>query len=492
MDQYEAIVIGAGLGGLTAGAKLAKEGKQVLLIEQHNKVGGCATTFKRKGRTFEVGLHEMDGLKNKNDFKIKLFQELGVFDNVEFIQVPEFYRFKKGDIDIVVPHGITKAIETFTKAFPNEEKAIKTFFLDDLPVFSQGNMERIVKFAMTSVGDYLDDLTTNESLKFALTGNIGYYHDDPYSLSLIVFLGAQYSYFTGGGHFIKGGSQSLSDYLAKVITDNGGDVILNHLVTEILVEDDTAIGVKYSRKRSKANSNEEKESFGKVIIANAAIPNVVNKLLGDRMKDTEYLNMINSLELPCSLFSIYLSFSQPPSTVGSKHYSIFILSDKVNSLKEVISIEKSGDHSKKGFTFTDYSSIDSKLSEKGYIGVICGIDYLENWINLDEDEYKKKKEELIEIYLDRFDEVFPGIKGIIDYAELGTARTMVSYTQNPAGSAYGFAQTVPQVNPQLRAQIRNIPVKNLFFASAWASSGGFSGAISTGNKCANKILKDYL
>ena len=142
MDQYDAIVIGAGLGGLTAGAKLAKEEKKVLLIEQHNKVGGCATTFKRKGRTFEVGLHEMDGLNNSNDFKIKLFQELGVFDNVEFVQVPEFYRFKKGDFDLVVPHDIPLAIETFTKAFPAEKKVIKTFFLDDLPVFSQGNMEK--------------------------------------------------------------------------------------------------------------------------------------------------------------------------------------------------------------------------------------------------------------------------------------------------------------------------------------------------------------
>jgi phytoene dehydrogenase-like protein len=177
LNQYDVIVIGAGLGGLTAGAKLAKEGKKVLLIEQHNKVGGCATTFNRKGKTFEVGLHEMDGLRNKHDSKIKIFQELNVFDNVEFVQVPEFYRFIKGDFDIVVPHDIPKAIETFLKAFPDEEDAIKTFF-KDLSVFNEGNMERIMKFAMTSVGDYLDGLSSNEILKFALTANLGYYHDD--------------------------------------------------------------------------------------------------------------------------------------------------------------------------------------------------------------------------------------------------------------------------------------------------------------------------
>ena len=63
--QYDIIIIGAGLGGLTAGAKLAKEGKKILLIEQHDRPGGCATTFKRKDLVFEVGLHEMDGLDKR-------------------------------------------------------------------------------------------------------------------------------------------------------------------------------------------------------------------------------------------------------------------------------------------------------------------------------------------------------------------------------------------------------------------------------------------
>ena len=62
MNNFDVIIIGGGLGGLTAGAKLAKEGKKVCLIEQHSIPGGCATTFKRKDFIMEVGLHEMDGL----------------------------------------------------------------------------------------------------------------------------------------------------------------------------------------------------------------------------------------------------------------------------------------------------------------------------------------------------------------------------------------------------------------------------------------------
>ena len=90
--KYDIIIIGGGLGGLTAGAKLAREGKTVLLIEQHDKPGGCATTFKRGDFTLEVGLHEMDG-PSPGDMKSKIFSELDVFGNIEFIRVPEFYHF---------------------------------------------------------------------------------------------------------------------------------------------------------------------------------------------------------------------------------------------------------------------------------------------------------------------------------------------------------------------------------------------------------------
>jgi all-trans-retinol 13,14-reductase len=90
--KYDIIIIGAGLGGLTAGAKLAREGRKVLVIEQHNRPGGCATTFQRGDFTLEVGLHEMDG-PYPRDMKTKIFNDLDVFNNVEFIKIPEFYRF---------------------------------------------------------------------------------------------------------------------------------------------------------------------------------------------------------------------------------------------------------------------------------------------------------------------------------------------------------------------------------------------------------------
>ncbi|MCG3256583.1 MAG: NAD(P)-binding protein, partial [Candidatus Heimdallarchaeota archaeon] len=125
--KNDIIVIGAGLGGLVSGAKLAKEGKKVLLIEQHNIPGGCATVFKRKGYTLEVGLHEMDGL-HEDDFKVKIFEDLNVFENVKFLEIPEFYRFTNERVDIIIPHNVNQAIKKLVSVFPDEESGIKKYF----------------------------------------------------------------------------------------------------------------------------------------------------------------------------------------------------------------------------------------------------------------------------------------------------------------------------------------------------------------------------
>ncbi|UCG89590.1 MAG: NAD(P)-binding protein, partial [Candidatus Heimdallarchaeota archaeon] len=347
MQEHDVIIIGAGLAGLTAGAKLAKEGRKVLLIEQHTKIGGCATTFDRKINgnrvTFEVGLHEMDGLDNEQDRKINYFQDLGVFDHVDFIRVPEFYRITNGRMDVIVPHNVPEAIDSISKAFPEERKAVETFFSDISSIF--GDYERMMEFSTTSVGAYLDNLTSNEDLKFTLVGNLGYYGDDPYSLSMIYFSTAQNSYFKGGGHFIKGGSQTLSDYLGKVITDNGGTIVCGHLVTKIIIKNNTAIGVNYIRHKQKEAS--EQQAYGNIILANAAIPNVVNDLLGDVLQETEYQKSVNLLQHACSLLCVYLAFSQPPSNIGNKCYSTFIY-DKDISLKDFSKIQKSNDYTKKG------------------------------------------------------------------------------------------------------------------------------------------------
>ncbi|MCK4384384.1 MAG: NAD(P)/FAD-dependent oxidoreductase, partial [Candidatus Lokiarchaeota archaeon] len=383
------IVIGAGLGGLVSGAKLAKEGKKVLLIEQHNIPGGCATVFKRKGYTLEVGLHEMDGL-HEDDFKVKIFEDLNVFENVKFLEIPEFYRFTNERVDIIIPHNVNQAIKKLVSVFPDEESGIKKYFdvITKLPkeMFSFPKKKwkqlfiipfvpilypNLVKYPRMTLGNFLDTIIQNDDLKLVLLANLGYYHDDPYSMSMTYYCSAQSNYYNGA-YYIKGGSQKLSNYLSQLIQDNGGEVLLGHRVEKIIVENNRAIGVEY-RKTSGENT-EIKKCFAEKIIANAAIPSVVNNLLSSDEAAILKAKTMN-LEIACSLFSIYIGFKKPIKEIGNKYYSTFIVDSEVKNQTDLANCMK-GDLTSKNFTFVDYSQIDSKLAPKGKgVGAICTIDY---------------------------------------------------------------------------------------------------------------------
>jgi phytoene dehydrogenase-like protein len=476
--KYDVIIIGAGLGGLTAGAKLAREGKKVLLIEQHSKPGGCATTFRRGDFTFEVGLHEMDG-PSPRDMKNKIFNELGVFDNVEFVRIPEFYRFIHNHIDITIPHDPSEAGRILKDSFPEEASGVDAFFdqILNLKRKSAGSEYPVDK----SLGEFLDSIMSNDDLKLILLGNLGYFHDDPYSISLAYYSAAQGSYFNGGASFIKGGSQKLSDYYADFIRKHDGDVVLNHLVNKLIIENNKLVGVSYT-KQGKASSDEI-NVFADEIVANTAMQNVAEFLPG---KPGSILKKeIGKQKNGASLLTIYFGFKSDLNKLRNHHYSTFIFDSSVNTQADILK-NNQGNFQSRSFTFIDYGRIDSKLAPDGKsVGAICCIDYLKEWENLSDEEYKAKKEMVAGIFIKRLDDLLPGITAEIEYYEVGTPATVSRYTMNPGGAVYGFAQT-----PGKPVIDTSGIFANLHFASAWGKTGGgFSGAIYSGFLCAYNILR---
>jgi len=502
-DQFDVIIIGAGLGGLTAGAKLSREGRRVLLIEQHDIPGGCATTFKRKDYTVEVGLHELDGLDDK-DVKRGIFEELDVMDNIDFVKLPEFYRFVHNKDEFIMPHNRKQATHLLIEKFPNEKKAILKFFAiiygikKEILKYPKNRILRflllplfpvlfpnLTKYAKKSIGDILDQITGNEKLKLILLTNLAYYHDDPHTLSSVYFSAGQASYFEGG-YYIRGGSQKLSDYLARYIQDHGGKIIYRHLVSKIITKNGRATGVEYKKVRGK--NAPLLTADAKFIIANAAIPNVIHMLKGESRSLLE--EKTSNMSISNSIITLYLGLNTSPSEFGNRHYSTFILNEKINNLYNMADDLKSVDYTTKSFTYVDYSQINSNLTKNGkHLMVLATTDYIQSWNGLSREEYKKKKEEVSQIFIKRLDNVLPGISKSIDYYELATPKTIERYTLNPEGTVYGFAQTVDQSGKnRIRAKS---PVDGLYFASAWAfPGGGFSGAIISGYLCGLKIIKE--
>lgn len=476
--KYDVIIIGAGLGGLTAGAKLAREGKRVLIIEQHSKPGGCATTFKRGDFTLEVGLHEMDG-PSPHDMKTRIFNEFEVFGNIEFVKIPEFYHFASDQINITIPHNPQEAKRILSEKFPGESAGIETFYNQIINPRKKVAGNEPVKDI--SLGEFLDSIITNEELKLILLGNLGYFHDDPYSISLSYYSVAQGSYFNYGASFIKGGSQKLSDHLAEYIRSHGGNVIFNHLVTGFVTDNNKLTGVEYTGKKS--TLSEKLVASGTEIIANAALPNIAGLLpaeYGRILKDE-----IGNQKPGASLLTIYFGFRSNLKKIGNQHYSTFIFDGSVKSQSDILPNNKT-DFTKRSYTFVDYGQIDSDLAPEGKsVGAVCCIDYLTDWESISEKEYKARKEAVAKIFICRLEKLLPGITGEIEYYEVGTSVTIKRYTLNPGGAVYGFAQTPgkPVIN------MSGLP-DNLHFASAWGKTGGgFSGAIYCGYLCACNILR---
>ncbi len=477
--HYDVIIIGAGLGGLTAGAKLAKEGKRVLLLEQHDRPGGCATTFRRKDFIMEVGLHEMDGL-HPRDIKRRIFDDIGLGERVKFLPVPEFYRFINERYDLVIPHDPEEAKALLKIAFPGEEKGIDDYFYHVLNVrrvmvAHKGKPDR-------SVGIFLDEIIGDEDLKLVLLGNLGYYHDDPYSLSWLYYLNAQGSYYVGTASFIQGGSQCLSDALSDLIAEQGGEVRLNQLVTSIDYQGDKVSGVSFKEMKGK-NKGQIEQATSSQIVMNGSIPGLGGLL---SKKDASPLNQsIKDMAIGASLLTVYYGFNRPLKEIGNKNYSTFVYDNSVRSQKDILANNHS-DFSKRSFTFVDYGQVESRLAPEGKsVGAVCAIDYPSDWENLERGEYMRMKEDVADIITSRLEKILPGFRDAVEYVEVATSLSVERFTLNPKGAVYGFAQ-----HPGRSLEYLNALPENVFIASAWGKiGGGFSGAMVSGYMSAKDLLK---
>lgn len=504
-DNYDVIISGAGIGGLFAAAKLVKHGKRVLLIEQHFIAGGYATSFKRKGFTFEAGLHALDDI-GPGSFNESLFNEFDLLDKSVIIRLPELYTVIRGNLKATLPDNIDEAEKILIEQFPNEKKAITKFIrtvdkihdevlampdnrwkmLSQIPI-AVFKYPKILKHFFDTLGTFLNRFFKNEDLKILLAGNTGYYHDDPFSYSALHYGGAQGSYMSGGAYFLRGGSERVVKQLTDYIIKNGGNLKLNCEVKEILSDDGKSVsGVKYQNKKG-----EVFEAKAKSVIANSAIPSIIEMLpknLSQKLKK-KYGNYTKSH----SLFVVYAGMKKPLKDFGNKSYAIFALPDELKSLKDMSRYNTTDDFNKKILSLVDYSLIKNELSsddEHEYVSAIAVIDDIDKWENLSREEYLDQKKKYSDILIDRMDKVIPGYKENVEYYESATPTTFRRYTLNPSGSIYGYAQKLSQIGPN-RPQTES-GVKNLYFASAWSKpGGGITPAAKSGYKAAVAILKKY-
>jgi all-trans-retinol 13,14-reductase len=235
-DTWDAVIIGAGLGGLSCAAGFARQGFKPLVLEQHSVPGGYATTFKRPGGfVFDVSLHsttveERNGLPNL----IPGFPEI---TDIEFVPHKVLYRAIFPDHDIRVPHkDLDGYIKLLAGLFPDEKEGIDGLFLtmkglvSDLEKYqSAGGRENMAAFPKefphlfkcfnSTWGTVQDSHIKNPKLKGIISSLWGYFGLPPSKLASLYYILPIVGYLQGGGFYPVGKSQKISDALVRFIEE---------------------------------------------------------------------------------------------------------------------------------------------------------------------------------------------------------------------------------------------------------------------------------
>jgi all-trans-retinol 13,14-reductase len=506
-DDWDAVIIGAGLGGLSCAAAFARQGFKPLVMEQHVKAGGYATTFTRPGGfVFDVSLHsttvEMrNGLANL----IPGFPEI---EEVTFVPHPNLGRAIYPDHDIRIPQQDLPAfIEMLCGLFPQEKDGITSLFEDmnglrgdiDRYQAAQGQINPMTfpqdfpylfKAVSMTWGEMVDAHLSDPRLKAIVSWQSGYYGLPPSRLSCFYYALPVIGYLTRGGYYPRGRSQAISDALVRFIETRGGRVMLGTRVEGIETEGHAAVGVR---------TGDGRVFRGRVVVSNANAWDTFHRMLPqEREFLQEYLTRLDGYGVSFSIFQVFLGLkSDLVGRLGITDSEIHIATgyDPEQEFRDLTR----ADTQSCGYGVTLYDNIYAGYSPPGKNTIILtagqGYDFWEpyesDYLRGDKEAYRRVKERMADELVQRAEEaLLPGLAGEVEVREVGTPLTNLHYTSNYRGAVYGWDQTVD--NSGGNRLPPTTPITGLYLAGAWTFPGGGYGAvIPSGLACFTEIMRGW-
>lgn len=487
-NKYDVIIIGAGIGGLSSGAVLSRNGMNVLVLEKNHVPGGYAVNFKRGNFEFDVSSHLINNLDCIGDIPYSMLEECGIKNSVRLLSSKYLYRSIFPDFDIRVPqcnpHEYLNLLKTY---FPGEKHGLENLFKAMTGFFlklerlkgSDISSSDLVLYMNSTVQGVLDKFLDDEKLKAIISQLWPYYGLPPSMLSALYFFYPWYDFINTGGYYPNGGGESISKALMNVIKTNNGEVRLNNKVENILVTEDGACGV--------VNSNNEK-IYCKNVISNIDARTTFHDLIDEHCLPTEFIDDIDGMEPSISAFVVYLGLNVDLNIINQDDYIIFMNPgyDTDKQYEYFINNEMQS----VPFSMSLYSNLDVEYAPRNKsvlsIMTLAGYDY---WDGLSNAEYERQKRKFTETLIKKAEMIIPNLSSYIEVVESATPRTMRRYSGNYQGAIYGWSQCVAQSGVK-RLKMKT-PVNNLFLVGAWSQpGGGIKGVMRSGINMANMILRD--
>ena len=480
------VVIGAGIGGLTAAALLARRGYQVVVLDQAIVPGGCASTFKRKGFTFDVGATQVAGLE-PGGIHHRIFTELE-------IDLPEATPCDPA-CAVYLP-GETQPINVWRdrakwkvereRQFPGSDRFWQ--LIDNLfqaswafqardPVLPPRNIWDLwqltqavrpgtlitLPYTFLTVGDALrghgleDDwrLRTFLDLQLKLYSQV----DAEETALLYAATALSVSQSPQGLSHLHGSMQVLSDRLVEALEKYGGKLLMRHSVEKILVEDGKVKGVLVRNQKNQEGWTELADE----IVANVTVQNLV-QLLGKKAPQG-YKQRADKLPEASGAFVVYLGVDEAAIPAGCPPHLQFMydangLIGENNSL--FVSVSRPG---------------DGRAPEgKGTIIASSFVDPKPWWRSEDSENYGAMKEKYTREAIARLGQFFHLTPETILHQEAATPRTFARYTARDRGIVGGIGQRVPTFGPFGFAN--RTPVKNLWLVGDSTHPGEGTAGVS--------------
>ncbi len=489
---YDVIIIGGGISGLTSAALLGKFGISACVFEMSENPGGYLAGFNRKGFKFDTAIHWLNDCGTKG-FVSKIFR---IIDN-DFPKAETQHnirRFINEKSNYLFTSNPEKLKAQLLTEFPDEKKGIIKFFRDAKRISASFNDFVNLGRSIETRNLFGKMFYGLKMLKFAFpffphlkySGNEGVskglkkyfktrelqnlFGAEPDLLSCLVPVAWAYS-----KNFQKtpqGGSRAYPLWLMKEARKKGSDVFLNSKVTELIVENKTAVGVKVQ------NKNGLSEIKSKYIVAACDAETLFNKMLPENMISEKKKRKLENAELYSSAVTVSVALDCPSEELGFGEENIFLFDASVS--REDLSC---GDPHKSGMHVAAPSVKDKTLAPKGQgtltIFIPAKIEDNNYWnCKKDEkgdfvrsDDYKKLKTEYAEILITRVAEkINPEIKKHIIFYDVATPITYLRYTGNKNGTMMG--QRPGKENIMNKVASYKTPVKNLLLSGHWADMGG--------------------